>query len=55
LLGEANRGELVQLRYAVLVYTIAGLFGSERRVDEEIAWGRELLQLLPRVRAAAAT
>lgn len=55
LLGEANRSELARLRYAVLVYTIAGLFGAERRVEEETAWGRELLQLLPDVRAAAGT
>ena len=53
LVGHARRVELLRLRHAVLVYTIAGLFGAERRSERDPAAGRELLRLLPAARADA--
>jgi hypothetical protein len=53
LVGPAHRAGLLRLRHAVLVYTIAGLFGAERRSERDPAAGRELLGLLPAVRREA--
>jgi hypothetical protein len=51
--GPSHRGELLRLRHALLVRTIAAKLSSRMDFDRDPTGARELLALLPAVRAEA--
>jgi hypothetical protein len=54
LVGQARKDELVKLRYAMLVQTIAGKLASPAQFDRDPEGADELLRLLPEIRESVA-
>ena len=52
-IGADRRGELLRLRHALVVRTIAGKLAGPRAFDRDLGGARDLLALLPALRAEA--